>query len=220
MIPQLDKLSKTEILWLSRNTCKHRHSYLQHFSCLAAEKAKHEKIGILDIEASGLRADFGYVFSYAIKDFDGKIHGRTLTPDEIRDGTYDKNLVKEFIDMCSNYERFVTFFGTWYDLPFLRTRALYWGHKFPEYDSIRHTDLWMVIKKKFKLRNNRLQTACDFFDIKSKGHPMKPRQWWEANTGNKKALDYIWTHNIEDVISTEKLYKKVTGQFKEMQTSI
>jgi len=105
-------------------------------------------------------------------------------------------------------------------MPFLRTRALHARLDYPKLDSIKHTDMWAVIKKKFKLRNNRLQTACTFFNIESKGHPMYPQQWNLAKAGHKKSLDFILTHNKEDVESTEALYKRVFGHFKLTDTSI
>lgn len=220
MIAPFESLKKQEIVWLSRNRCKHRHLYTSHYECYQKERGNKERIGFLDIETSNLKADFGFVFSYCIKDLDGGFRHRCLTPEEIKTGVYDKNLLKQFVDDCQHYDRFVTFFGTWFDLPFLRSRALQWDIDFPRLDSIKHTDMWMIIKKKFKFRNNRLQTACDVFGIKSKGHPMKPNQWWRANSGDQWALDYILTHNKEDCVSTEKLFKKVEGHFKLQSTSI
>ena len=51
-----------------------------------------EVIGFLDIEASNLSATFGYVFSYCIKRLDGDIIERVLSPDEIKNGQFDKPL--------------------------------------------------------------------------------------------------------------------------------
>lgn len=220
MIAPFESLKKQEIVWLGRNRCKHRHLFVNHYQCFQSERGIQERIGILDIETSDLKADFGYVFSYCIKDLGGSIRHRTLTPLEIRSGIFDRDLIKQFIADCNHYDRYVTFFGTWFDLPFLRSRALRWGLDFPRLDSIKHTDMWMNVKRKLKLRNNRLQTACDFLDIESKGHRLNPHIWMRANTGEPKALNFILTHNKEDVVSTEKLFRRMEGHFKLQATSI
>ena len=54
-----------------------------------------------------------------------------------------------------------------------------------------------------------MDDACRFFGIPSKATPLNPDIWQDALCGEKKAIDYILQHNKEDVISLEKLWKKV-----------
>lgn len=215
------RLKKKDLIWLDVNHCKHRHSYLDHYTCYLAENPNRERIGFLDIESSGLRADFGYVFSYCIKQLDGKIISRCLRPEEIRSGIFDRDLMKQMIIDLKKFDRIVTYFGTGFDVPFIRTRALFWGlTDFPLWGQLKHFDLFYVVKSKLKLSRSRLQTACDFFGIASKAHMMNPVQWINAQAGDKKSLDWVLIHNKEDVISTEALYKKLFPYSKPNEKSI
>jgi len=211
----LNRLKKADILWMYNHYCKHRHTYLSHPQCFVSEHPADapftERIGFLDIEASNLKANFGYAFSYCIKELDGQIYEGCVTQHDIRSGIFDKGVIKQCIDDMRKFDRIIVYFGgdCRFDVPFLRTRAVYWGLDFPIYKEIQLLDLWMVIKRRFKLHSNRLQVACDFFGIPSKEHGMNHDVWIRAMAGDRNALHYILEHNREDVVSTEALYKRV-----------
>jgi uncharacterized protein YprB with RNaseH-like and TPR domain len=164
---------------------------------------------MLDIESSNLNASFGIILSYCIKELDGPIISRRLHTDEIMTGIYDKVLVKDMVKDLTSFDRVVTWYGTGFDIPFMRSRCLFWNVDFPVDKTIKHTDLYYTSKFKLKLHSNRLQAVCDFLGIKSKGHPMHQRVWLKAMAGDEYALKYILTHNKEDVVSTEKVYNKL-----------
>lgn len=218
MLAPVERLKKSEIIQLRNRKCKkHRHSYLDHYQCFLTDKNEQPKIGFLDIETSNLNGDFGFIFSYCILSDDGKMFQRILSPKEIKSGEFDKNLLHQFCLDIKKFDKVITHYGDRFDGPFLRTRALLYGCDFPKPGMIRHVDMWMVLRKKFKLRNNRLQTYCDFYGIASKKHPMNPRQWQRANAGDPAALRWILTHNKEDVTSTAKLYRKLSPFVREGQ---
>ena len=215
MIAPVKALKKFEVEWLGSNYCKHRHTYLEHYDCFIKEAPDtspfHERVGFFDIESTGLKADFAYVFSWAIKKADGKIIGRVLRPDEIKKGIFDRDLMKELCEALPQFHRVVVHYGgdRRFDLPFVRTRAIKYGLDFPLYKQIAVSDTWLIAKNKLKLRSNRLGVLCEFFGITAKEHPMNPEVWMRALMGDKKALAFIWKHNTEDVVSTEKLYNLI-----------
>ena len=220
------RLKKQEILWLFNHKCGHGHNFLEHPNCIEIEKPNmcpvFEKIGFLDIEASNLKADFGIVFSYCIKEENGKILERIVSTKELNRGIYDKALIGQLCSDIRTFDRIVVYFGTdnRFDLPFLRTRAVFWEADFPIFKEIKVLDLYPVIKRKFQLHRNRLETACDFFGIPSKAHRLKPDIWFKAMTGQKDALNWILKHNREDVQSLEALYHKVIKYANISDTSI
>lgn len=204
------KLSKEKILWLYRNRCKHGHRYLTHYNCYLNEKDLQEKIGFLDIEASGLKANFGIMLSYCIKpQGKKKILFDIINAKDMRRGTLDKRIVKKCVEDMSNFHRLVTHYGTRFDVPFLRTRALYWDLDFPEYGEIMHTDIYYYARRLLCLSSNRQGTIAETIlheDIKTR---ISPKYWIQALQGEKKALDYILDHNKRDVIQLEKNYEKL-----------
>lgn len=195
--------------------CVHRHNGLTHPHCYNRGNTE-EIIGFADIEASNLNASFGIVYTYCIKKLDGELIKRSISLKDLHDGNFDKNLVAQFIKDCEQFDRLVWHYGTdfKFDLPFLRTRAVRWGLDFPEHKFMYVSDTHSILKKKFKLHSNRLETACDFFGIPAKEHKLNPEIWLKMITGNKKlmkgALEYILTHNVEDVLSLEALYKRIS----------
>jgi len=223
----LNRLRKEEILWLNNHYCRHHHTYLEHLSCYEKESPKNspieERIGILDIETTGLTATYGRMISYCIKEKGKKkIYGRTTTKKETLDGTFDKKLLQEMVKDLHNFDRIITYYGGdfHFDLPFVRTRCLKYDLVFPVYGEIKGFDLYGLIKKKFRFHSNRLAVVAPFFGIKAKGHPMTPEVWDDALIGKEWALKWVFVHNKEDVETTEKLYDKVINFSNRSNVSI
>ena len=225
MIAPVKRLTKRELEWLGGHYCRHRCTYLSHYNCFLDEKPEQcefiEKVGYLDIEATNLKADFGYIFSYAIKDRESnKMYGRVLTSPEIRRFIFDRNLMAEFLRDVKNFHRIVTYYGSRFDLPFIRTRCLKFGLQFPEYQDLYQTDCYYMVRNKLNLHRSRLESACQFFNIPAKQHPLNPDIWLKALAGDKESLEYIWLHNKEDVISLEQVHKLLENYSKNSKVSI
>jgi uncharacterized protein YprB with RNaseH-like and TPR domain len=224
----INSMKLADIRWLGNHNCKaHHHSYLSHYECYLRDKPMEspfqERVGIFDLETSGLKADFAYIFSYAIlDDATDKVYGRVLTPHEIRSSVFDKNLVGEMCRDLKRFNRIIVHYGgdRRFDCPFARTRSIKYGHDFPLYKDIFVSDTWLMSKNKLKLRSNRLAVICEFFGIEAKTHPLTPDIWQRASAGVKKDLDFIWTHNIEDVRSTKKVYHLFESYVNRGKTSI
>lgn len=222
----IKRISKREVEWLAFHNCKHGHDYLTHYQCFLDEKPLDspfvESIGHLDIEASNLNADFGYMLSYAIKVDGGDILGRALRPKEIKDGTFDKVLVAELARDIRMFHRVTVYYGGdhRFDLPFIRTRALYHRVEFPLYRDVFCTDCWPIVRNKLRLHRNGLVNICELLGIEAKTHQMKPRLWCMAQMGDQASLDYIWEHNKEDVVSLEGVYHAIKDYVPTAKRSI
>jgi len=216
---------KTELLDRLNFRCVHRHNGMPggHPACYEEARGVEERIGFLDIESGGsLDADWGHVLCYCLKALDGPIIARSITPAEVRapimrGGTKDKHLIEQFCKDVWNFDILVVYYGRdaggryqRHDIPFLRTRCAKWGVKgFPEWKQIKVIDLYDIISGKFKLSKRSMQNACRLFGIKSKGLPFNMEVWQDALTGHQAALDYILKHCIQDIHSTEELYKAI-----------
>lgn len=210
MLAPVWKLKKSEITWLSRHRCKHGHSYLDHYNCFLKDHPKKERIGILDIETTGLEPRYSFMLTYCIK-VKGSNHvykGR-ISPKDITSRKYDKILIKQCINDIKKFDLIIGYYSSRFDIPYLRTRAVGYNIPFPLYKELNHKDLYFLVRSKFKFASRRLGVVCDFFDIPSKNHPMKPAIWRDALSGRKRAIDYVLRHNIEDVKATEELYNKI-----------
>ncbi len=101
---------------------------------------------------------------------------------------------------------------------------MYWKLPFPQYKCLTASDTYPILKYKFKLHSNRLEAACDFLNIPSKKHKIKPDIWLAMLTGNRrrmqKSLSYIKTHCIEDVVALEELWARISPYSRLASTSI
>lgn len=221
----IKKLKKSEIEWLADHRCKHRVTYLEHYNCYLAENPDgpmKERIGFLDIETSNLKASFGYIISYCIMEMGGKMHERVITPREIKNGTFDTDMLREFENTISLFDRVCVYWGKdrRHDIPFLRTRALKAGVGFPLYRDVCVIDLYDWAKNKLSLHGYKLEIVCRELDIPAKEHPLDGKTWVRAMAGDKDALDYILIHNREDVVCMEPLYHKLEPFMRRTKVTI
>jgi len=229
----IKSLNKQEILRLSKLTCNCGHSYLAHPHCAIKEniivetaegkyKLK-EKIGFLDIETFifNFRADMGITLCYTIKELDGKMKTNVITPKECAlPDKNDKRLITDVIKDMKGYTRLIGHNVGYFDFPFLRTRATYYGLDFPIYQEIYQTDTWQILKHKFSLKSNSLRNGCQFFGIPCKEHAFNFDIWYRAAKGSIKDLKHVVVHCEEDVVATEALWKKINSYVAQTKKSI
>lgn len=221
--------------------CIHRHTIDEHPQCFAKGYVKDidpdalkpwyqldgTRIGYLDIEADNLYPDFSTMLSWAIKERgpEGKTAADVVTKRELFKGTMDKRIVKSCIDEMLKYNIIVTYNGDWYDIPYLRAKAVHLGLEFPGFDmmpkvlrsnkvvwrvqpTLYHWDLYQVVKRKIRLSRRSLANVCDYFGIVGKT-PLDKAVWRAAKYGDKKALDLILEHNVGDIVILEELHDKL-----------
>tara|TARA_R110000765_G_scaffold125881_2_gene223624 strand:- start:827 stop:1546 length:720 start_codon:yes stop_codon:yes gene_type:complete len=167
------------------------------------------RLGYLDIETSNLKASIGVMLSWCIKPRDkNEVIGAMVTKEDMFNGTYDAKVVESLMDEMNNYDLLFTYYGSKFDIPFIRTRCLDHNIRFPVYREVSHKDLYYMVRSKLKLHNNRLGTVCEFFGIQGKT-PVDPRLWRDGMYGNQKALKQIYKHNEEDVKILERMHKRI-----------
>lgn len=205
---------KAEMLDRFNYKCEHRQNGWNHPACYHRDrKEAMEKVGCFDIETSNLKANFGIMLSWAIYyPQTGETIYDHITPGDIRKGTKDARIVSSACDELRGCDRVITHYGTRFDIPFVRTRALYWKRKrdansyefsFPGYGEVYHTDVWRIAKAKLCLHSNRQGAIGETilgYDEKTRIHP---DIWLDMSYGNPKqrqaAIEYIIDHNVKDV---------------------
>lgn len=218
------KLLKADMLFLFENKCKkHGRRYSEHPQCYLREqpsKEPVEKIGIFDLESSSLKANYGHMLSWAVKEH-GKnvIHSDLITRKEVRDKN-DKRIVKSAVKEIRKYDRLVGFYSARFDFPYLRSRALHHKLDFPKFRELLHTDIYFIVRNKFALHSNRLGAVCLFFGIEAKSTPFTPELWEKAGAGQRAALSKTLRHNKEDVVSTDKVFTMLLDHFALRKASV
>lgn len=173
------------------------------------------RIGYLDIEATNLNANFGYMISWYIKK-EGKneYDMAVIKKSEIMNYDFDKRLVKELLKAMKNYDIIYTHYGSdrRFDVPFIRTRA--YAHNMeediPVYMEQFIMDTYPIARNKLKLHSNRLGAIAEAVGVNNvKKTPLSSKQWFMAMAGEPKALEYIALHNKRDVQLLERVHKKL-----------
>ncbi len=181
-----------------------------------------ETIGYLDIETSGLTADFDYMISWAncIRHVSS---GRThIEYDFIErqdfDYAYNKgnaDLVDESItaSVIESMKQCDLLIGHWFigkhrhDIPFIRSRCVI--NKvpgFPKHRRVRYGDTQKYGSLLYRLHNNGLDTIARMFDVSTKKTPLDGKTWKNACMGIAPAVKKVVHHNINDVKITHKVH--------------
>lgn len=173
------------------------------------------KIGHLDIETSNLEGNAGFMLSWAIKvTGEDKPRGDCIKGSEIRDAkSFDKRICTSLVENLRELDVITTYWGTGFDVPFMRTRCMGWDLPFPGYGTLVHWDLFYKVRSKLKLHRNSLASACAFFGIQGKTN-LDMEIWFKARVGHDKSLGYVYEHNLGDVEILEKLWAKLEPHSK------
>lgn len=178
------------------------------------------KIGHLDIETSNLVGNAGFMLSWSIKVTGDKLYSDCIKGEEIRDATtFDKRLCESLVAVLKTLDVVTTYWGTGFDIPFIRTRCLGWGLDFPRYGSIAHLDMFYAVRSLLKLHRKSLDATCAFFGIEGKTH-LNMEIWFKARVGHEESLAYVLEHNQGDVDILEKLWLKLEPYRKWTRKSI
>jgi len=166
-------------------------------------------IGYLDIESTGFSANIDVMLSWCLKGRGIKdVAGACITREELMSDDQDARIVEQLVDEMNKYDVVVTYYGTRFDIPFIRTRALYHNTYFPMYRQKSHKDLYYVVRSKLKLHRSSLMAATEFFGIAGKTR-IRPEFWQKARWGDEQSLEYIYKHNVADVVILEKLHRRL-----------
>lgn len=110
----------------------------------------------------------------------------------------DREMVRAIIEYLTDEAQVVvTHYGTYFDLPFVNTRALHWGMK--PLPPIAHLDLWKTARKGLALTSNRQATINDLVGADYTKYKPGWEVWRKAQYGDRKALDALTAYCVNDV---------------------
>lgn len=217
-----------------KELCIHNHDVEYHPNCfrkglLKPVWWKDKRIGFLDIEASNLHANFGRVHCWVIKEWNKKVYnsGQTI----VKPSTSIKSLLKKFHDseesslrcLCGalrEYDIIVTWYGDRFDLPYLRSRAVKYGLKYPVEGEVYQHDLYFSFRNRFRINSNRLDSAARFLNCPFQKTLLDPDIWDRAQSWDTKALHYIYRHCVKDVDVLEWVFNKILPYIKLTKRSL
>ncbi len=169
------------------------------------------RVGHLDIEVYNLDANFGTMLSWSIlDDATEEIFSDWIKRDEAIDRKRrDKRLVQSLVDKMAEFDGFITYFGTGFDNPYIRTKALMWDIPFYHYGEKMHYDLFYTVKSKLSLHSKGLAAATEAVLGVTEKTRISNVVWLDANLGYQDALAEVVDHCERDVRDTRRLYYRL-----------
>lgn len=160
---------------------------------------------ILDIESTALYADLGVVLcmSYESSEDPGVVH--TLRTDKLNPVDWkrgirgnDREVVKQCNEVLRAHDIVIAHNGRFFDVPFLRTRAMV--HKLAPLHDMVIVDPVLVARRKMRFQRNSLARILDTLGIADKKTPLDLSVWMDVlHNGNKAGMENIVEHCEADV---------------------
>lgn len=163
-----------------------------------------------DIEATGLAATFGGLFCATIKVLGQppKVFRIDEMPNYKKEPWNDNILAKKIRDELENNHLVIGYNSFNYDLPFLNSRLIFHRDKVVS-PTVKHADLLAVSRYRMRLHSNSLESLLEHLKAENRKTKLEPDLWRRAAAGDKKALDEIVTHNIQDVVALEEAFLRL-----------
>lgn len=184
------------------------------------------RIGYLDIEATNLKANFGFMLSWAmvVRDTQNKRYRKVLhsvvTRHDInkafkeRKVSADRRILEELMKTLKD-EKIDMLIGHYFhgwnkmDIPFIRTRCIMNNVPgFPKHRQIRFGDTWRMAHQLYSVHRYSLDAVSQMMGVSTKKTPVEGLDWQLAQQGDPEALEYVLDHNIKDAIINEKVHRK------------
>jgi uncharacterized protein YprB with RNaseH-like and TPR domain len=179
---------------------------------------------ILDIETTALYADLGVVLcmSYESSEEPGVV--KTLRTDELNPKDWrrgirgnDREMVKRANEVIRNHDIVVAHNGRFFDIPFLRTRAIA-NRLAPLHDMV-IVDPVRIARNKWRFNRNSLANVLDALGIAEKKTPLNLSTWADVvHNGTKESLDEIVEHCEADVMALSALLPHVKPFIRQFDT--
>lgn len=177
------------------------------------------RVGVLDIETSGLNAGFGVLLCAV---------GKAYSPDERRifradeyepwkrgERANDAPLLRDLLAWLEDVDIIIAHNGLKFDLPFLRTRAVV--HGLPPVNFQKIIDPVQLARQHFRFQSNSLNSISHVIGTQTEKTPLRPETWQRATlNGDASAMEEIVTHCIADVDVLEEVCWKLRGYVKQI----
>lgn len=166
------------------------------------------RVALLDIEATGLRGDFGVILCVVIKEFgrnNTKLFKIDLEAEDLLES--EKQMLIQVNEYLKTFDGVIGYYSSRYDIPMLRTRSYY--HGIEPLMKIKQLDVYFSVKRILNTTSRRLERVSDLMRINAnKELPEKSKidinEWIRVmHSRDTQALAYISQHCIDDVLILE-----------------
>jgi uncharacterized protein YprB with RNaseH-like and TPR domain len=174
------------------------------------------KIGIMDLETSGLTAESAILLCCCVKDFQMDHKGKvtTLRADTYSswktDRTNQRSFIKKVAEELDKFDIMVIHNGEWFDKRFFNAKCLQY-QLVPVLRFKKLIDPVQLSRRHLGLSRNTLHSLIDFLNVPEHKTPIQFSLWLKAAlNGDMRAMNTICDHCYWDVVTLELVYSKMT----------
>ena len=172
-------------------------------------------IALFDIEATGLRGDFGMILCAVVKPLGSRTTRYVFQLDFDNPDLLDaeKNMLLEIKECLESFDGSCGYFSSRYDLPMLRTRMIYHGIK--PIPKQKHLDVYWTVKRVINTSSRRMERVGDLMRVNAvpdlaQKTKLDINEWIKvAFSRDKTSLGYIVQHCINDVDMLEGILEEL-----------
>src|SRR5205809_4082037 len=100
------------------------------------------RVAVFDIETTGLKGDFDIILVAVVRPYGTREKAKSFhidlhTPDLLK---AERILLKQIVEELDTYDGLITYYGSMFDVPMLRTRMFY--HGLSPFPKIKHLDMY------------------------------------------------------------------------------
>lgn len=158
-------------------------------------------LAFVDIEATGLRADYSSALVISIKPYQSDPFSFVVA----QPGN-DQKIVRQAKEALEYFDCWVTFYGKGFDIPFLNTRLLRW--KTRPIDKRHHVDLFFSLKANVLTARKSQAHFLRFLETPEQKMDMSPDEWNKVIADPKKQLKKMVARCESDVTGLQGLYER------------
>ena len=119
----------------------------------------------------------------------------------------DKKLIHDFVKVMNSADEIIGHNGDRFDIPWVRTRALFHGVKsIPRWRTL---DTLKSVRSNLKFPSNRLGDIAKYLGLEVQKMDTSFNLWKQVMAGDKDALAYMVEYCEYDVLVLEKVYEKI-----------
>lgn len=170
------------------------------------------RVGIFDLETSGLYANFGIILCCCVKAYEHK-GIVTIRADDFptwKQNRSDQLLITtRIVNELKQYDILVAHNGQYFDKQWINSLSMQYGFE-ADIRWKKFIDPVLIARRHLRLGRNTLEQLIDYFDTPHKKGHVSGRTWMAASlNGDKKAMNEICQHCRDDVYALEPVYDKV-----------
>lgn len=167
-------------------------------------------LAFYDIEASGLRGDYGSVLVVSVKPFKKK--PITLT---VKQPGHDQKLVKDAKALLEQYDCIAGYYSKGFDLPMLNTRLTRWNEQ--PIRKIHHLDLYFSLKSNLLTARKSQGHLLSWLGTKEEKMTVSADVWSAVAAEPHKHIPTLIQRCESDVAGLEALYNKTKHLFRDIK---